>query len=464
MKSVLLTTTALIAMTGVAAADGHVSVTWSGTATAVAALTAVLEDFGITDESDQEDAYEALANRLLRIPAGPGRDTRFTDSTTDEELAAVVAAARAVLESRTARDEFGVQTGDPDAALDLKQWAGWQATLDAFFGTLATPTGDFEEYAEINATVTGSVALDSGVTVSASMSVDAGRGYDFADDDGFDSQGDQSGSVGFDNVTVDAGAFGTLVINPNDMAHLVDDDDDASVDVMYTNDFGIASVSFALDVDEDTDVAPSAAAWELVADVNNGGGGGASQDSFDDGTGRVDYALPTVEVRNRVNINSERVDLTYTPAIAADVQWSAKVSAPVADIATVYAAIDEEGGYDVGASATVAGVSLKAKVKSEALAVENGDDAEFDISGSYAIAGVTVGAGWNSIEDGDQWRINGSYSMNGITVSASTDEGEDWEITGEYALSDNASLVGGVNYTEDAYVGVSFSFYSKQKS
>ena len=48
--------------------------------------------------------------------------------------------------------------------------------------------------------------------------------------------------------------------------------------------------------------------------------------------------------------------------------------------------------------------------------------------------------------------------MGAISVAAETDEGEDWEVTGSYDLGSGASLEAGVNYTEDAFVGVSFSF------
>jgi hypothetical protein len=71
---------------------------------------------------------------------------------------------------------------------------------------------------------------------------------------------------------------------------------------------------------------------------------------------------------------------------------------------------------------------------------------------------LTVGATWNSIEHEDQWGISGAYTMGATSVAASTDEGEDWEVTGSYDLGSGASLVGGVSYTEDAYVEVSFSF------
>jgi len=287
--------------------------------------------------------------------------------------------------------------------------------------------------------------------LTAAMSVDAGMGYDFADDDGFDSK--KTNGVGFDHVSLDAGTFGTLKFAPDDIAHLVDDDDDASADVLYTNDFGIAKFSFALDIDTDGDVEASAASWAIIdlADVDGG-----TVLSLPNVTTTGPFGLSYSETP--YGIGSQAAQVVYFAPVAADVQWSAKVEAPVGDIATVYAAFDEEGGYDIGATTTVAGLTVKAKVKSEALAVAQEKDAEFDVSGSYTVSGLTVGAGWNSIEDGDQWRISGAYTMGAISVAASTDEGEDWEVTGSYDLGSGASLVGGVNYTEDAYVGVSFKF------
>ena len=451
MNNLLLTTTAIVAISGAAAADGHVSIGWSGTATAGVAREGGTDATGQATDAlisvltaaefpadVQLNAINELAEELL--------DNFRADS--EDELAVQVADARSELADRIAELESEVEAGtanDRDKAR-LKRLAGVSATMDAFFGTLATDTKDFDTYAEINATVTGSVATDNGLTLSASMSVDAGMGYDFADDDGFDSA--KTNGVGFDHVTLDAGTFGTLKFAPDDIAHLVDDDDDASVDVLYTNDFGVAKVSFALDIDTDSDVEASATTWAFSDDVTS-----ADAIKFYDRGANESFAAAT-----DVDGDNDEDVLTYTPANAADVQWSAKVEAPVADIATVYAAFDEEGGYDIGGSAIVAGVTLNAKAKSEALAVAEDDDTEFEVGAEYTASGLTVGATWNSIEDDNQWGISGAYTMGAFSIAASTDEGEDWEVTGAYDLGSGASLEAGVNYTEDAYVGVSFSF------
>ena len=71
---------------------------------------------------------------------------------------------------------------------------------------------------------------------------------------------------------------------------------------------------------------------------------------------------------------------------------------------------------------------------------------------------VTAGATYNSIKDGDQWGVSASYSAGDMTVGFSTDEVSDWAVTGAYALGTGASIKAGVNYTEDAFLGLSFAF------
>ncbi|MDB4111267.1 hypothetical protein N9571_01735 [Yoonia sp.] len=487
MKSILLTTTAIVAFAGAAAADGHISIGWSGTATA-----GVAREGGSDATAGDADAFVAgllesyegtqtpmtetsVLNGLLLVVNNFSGEAPVTSASDADDIEAAIVGARSEIEALVdllvAANSITLFS-DANLAAAAAQAGAHLAAIDALIGTDAVATKEFDTYAEINATVSGSVATDNGLTLTAAMSVDAGMGYDFADDDGFDSK--KTNGVGFDHVSLDAGTFGTLKFAPDDIAHLVDDDDDAAVDVLYTNDFGIAKFSFALDIDTDSDVEARAGGFAIV-DIAVDDVTTAAVDERDvaiaavEADGGTVLSLPNPDVDVGGGSYSETVYSTFAgPAftantvryapVAADVQWSAKVEAPVGDIATVYAAFDEEGGYDIGATTTVAGLTVKAKVKSEALAVAQDKDAEFDVSGSYTVSGLTVGAGWNSIEDGDQWRISGAYTMGAISVAASTDEGEDWEVTGSYDLGSGASLVGGVNYTEDAYVGVSFKF------
>jgi outer membrane protein OmpU len=406
MKNILLATTALVAFAGAAAADGHTSVTWSGAATAGVA---------------REGGTDAVANT----------NTANTLSTGIADYDAVTsgAASAPAADEAALRVEITTQLGNLTSPADDTEIDALNNILNYLnvgAGSDAVATGDFDTYAEVNATVTGTVATDMGVTLSASMSVDAGTGYDFADDDGFDSA--KTNGVGFDNAVLDGGVYGILTFAPDDLAQLVDDDDDASADIKYVNTFASATFTMVMDIDADTDdVAASAVAATATPTADNGN------------AGDIVYAAGSA-------------------AVAADVQWSAKVEAPVADFATVYAAFDEEGGNAFGGTVALQGVTFSLSSKLEALEEEEGTDRSNTIGASYVMGAMSVGASWNSIDDGNQWSINGAYAAGAISLAASTNEGEEWEITTAYALGDNASVKAGVNYTDDAFVGVAFNF------
>jgi hypothetical protein len=288
--------------------------------------------------------------------------------------------------------------------------------IDFANGTAATATGKMKQYSEVNATASASVETDMGWVVSAAISVDAGTGYDFADDDTFDAA--KTNGVGLDSVSIDFGAGGKLTLDQDAVAHLVDADDDAAADMLYTNTFGTASVSIAADIDD----------------------------------GDSDH-LNTAE-----KFTSNGTTVVYTAASAAnDVQWSAKVSMPLAGT-NVYFAADEEGGDAYGVSGTYAGLGWSVDSKREAAEKDASKDRSNTVGVTYAAGALTMGATYDSIKDGDQWGVSAAYAAGALTLNLSTDEGSDWSASGAYDLGNGASLVGGTNYTEDAYVGVSFAF------
>ena len=513
MKRILFTTTALVAFAGAAAADGHVSFSWSGTATAgvaraggsdatapniaaLAQLFAAREGDSISAAEIEDDLrendnelYNEFVENFLGMNSDPGRspvdecdiypmqmypdsgalqpcvdicefdprifDLAVTDgpmirpfpcfNECDFAMAALEgpgdmigypicfdtanAAASVFPQAAEVRAAYAQALADGD--ISQAEFDAMEATLDLLTGTDAVENGDFKEYSEINASVTGTLALDNGLTLSATMSLDAGIGYDFADDDGFDSA--STNGVSFDNIVVDAGAAGKLTFAPDDTEHLVDADDDSNADIKYENDFGIASIAIALDVDKDTNMTPAKQEWEIV-----------------------NTSLPIEGVSFPTGSSNEA--LIYKPAVAADVQWSAKIAAPVADIATVYAAFDEEGGNVVGGAATVAGVTLTASSKLEALEKELESDRSNTVGASYTIGSFTAGAEYNTIDDGNQWSISGAYAQDEIAIDVSTNEGEEWQVIGSYTFSSAMKVEAGVNYTDDSYVGISFTF------
>ena len=482
MRNTLLTTTALVLTAGIASADGHATIKWSGAATAgiaragtaeavaatvQSAASIVARKAAIADALDTIDGTDTSASpgtntngittallyqiRVLDdasviAAAGTGGTTLVAAAGTDaagvtadvKSMRAEIALDRAdaVIASTEAVTVAGRANGVSDvAALDKVT-----ALLNNTFGTAAVAKAkavDFDTYSELNATVTGAVTLDNGMSVSVAMSVDAGTGYDFADDDGFDAA--KTSGIGLDNVTLNAGSLGTFKLDENAVAHLVDGDDDEAADIMYTNTIGSASISVAMDVDKDTDLTARKASDTIGYTV------GASSPSA--------ATLNGPHVKGTAGVNT----VTSLAAVAADVGWSAKVSMPLAG-GTAYVAMDEEGGNAFGATATLSGIGITFDSKLEALEEELSIDRSNTIGLSYALGATTLGATWNSVEDGDQWGISAAYSADGTTISASTDEGSDWSVSGSMALASGASVVAGTNYTEDAYLGLSFAF------
>ena len=257
----------------------------------------------------------------------------------------------------------------------------------------------WDTYSEASLTATGTAEMDNGMSLSAGVSIDSGTGYDFADDDGFDAA--KSNGVSLDSVVLNTGAMGTITLNEDAITHLVDGDDDGNADIGYSNTFGSISVSAAFDLDEDSEDA----------------------------------------------------------TVIDDVQWSAKISMPVGS-GSAYAAMDEEGGNAFGGSFGIAGVTVGLDSKLEAAEDSDGTDLDRSttVSVSYAMGSTTLTATQNSRDDGDQWGLTAAYAAGNTALSLYTDEGQDWSVSGSYALGGGSSLVGGVNYSDDAFLGLSFAF------
>ena len=421
MKRILLTTTSLVLAAGVAQAD----ITWSGSATAGLARDGKVKTVASTEVATHDvDTLEADYAVIEALAAALGANADAVDLVAISGNADV-AAFITDLDTQIALSALNAQNAATAAiAEDEAVIAGKLAALKTLAGRIGavaeTPTGKMKQYSEVNATATASVETDMGWVVSAAISVDAGTGYDFADDDSFDAA--KTNGVGLDSVSIDFGAGGKLTLDQDNIAHLVDADDDAAADLLYTNTFGTASFSFAADIDDgDSDTKASAAAITRTA------------------------------------ANGTVGDVTYAAAVAADTQWSTKVSMPLAGT-NVYFAADEAGGDAYGVSGTYAGIGWSVDSKREALAKDTGAKRSNTVKVSYAAGALTLGASYDSIKDGDQWGVSAAYAAGALTMNLSTDEGSDWSASGAYALGSGASLVAGTNYTEDAYVGVSFAF------
>jgi len=65
---------------------------------------------------------------------------------------------------------------------------------------------------------------------------------------------------------------------------------------------------------------------------------------------------------------------------------------------------------------------------------------------------------YDSLKDGNQWGLSAGYKAGDMSVAFATNEASSWSVTGGYTLGAGASIEAGVNYTEDAFLGLSFAF------
>jgi len=439
---------------GIAAADGHSSMDWSGTAkagvarngsaAAKAAVAAPAANVARSANFKSRNELNANAAQLLQgITSGsygmkPG--AVLGSPRVEIAMAGTLATAveitqmyASVTYNLAAETAAAAGNATKIAAAKAKAALG-RAELQDMYGmpaVAAKDAGNFEAYSEVNATVTGNVTA-GGMTLSAGVSVDAGRGYDFADDDTFD--GAKTNGVSLDSVSLDMGSAGKLTLNDNAVTHLVDGDDDAAGDVSYTNTFGGASFTAVLDLDKnDSDTKASVAAKT-----------GTFATTAVTGTSTLktvvlgDYTGPAA-------------------AVAADVQWSAKVAMPLG-AGDVYVAMDEESGNAFGGSAMVSGMKVSIDSKLEALGADLKSNRQNTLGVEMTMGAVNGKFTYDSLKDGNQWGLSAGYKAGDMSVAFATNEASSWSVTGGYTLGAGASIEAGVNYTEDAFLGLSFAF------
>ena len=439
MKSILLTSTALVMVAGIAAADGHASVSWSGAAKAgvarmgsAEATAAVVKGASVQNLADWHGAggFGSYDGPITAFPVVPAVNATVAAAT--GPTAAELANLRKVAD-RTLRIAL---TGNPSAAAVTAANAAHalaNAEFDFLGGKLATTkadAGDFKAYSEVSTTVTGTVTA-GGMTLSTGVSVDAGTGYDFADDDGFDAA--KTNGVSLDAVSLDMGTAGKLTLNDDAITHMVDGDDDAAGDVSYTNTFGGATFTAVMDLDKNDLDTPAALA------------------------GKANIATAVAAATATKAAVAVGDFIPGSAAVAADVQWSAKVAMPVG-AGSVYVAMDEESGNAFGGSAIVSGMTVSIDSKLEALGSDLKSNRANTLGVAMTMGAVTGSFSYDSIKDGNQWSASAGYKAGDMSVAFATNEASSWSVTGGYALGTGASIEAGVNYTEDAFLGLSFAF------
>ena len=438
MKRILLTSTALVMVAGIAAAGGHASMTWGGTAKAGVARAGSAAATGAA-------ATLATAAQITEFTTNDAFGHIFTNGTTIIAAEMVTAKALIVTNELVARNLANTAPTAANilAAVAAKVVAAREtAKLNYFAGAAAVAkadAGNFEAYSEVSTTVTGTVTA-GGITLSTGVSVDAGRGYDFDDDPTDDFDAAKTNGVSLDAVSIDMGSAGKLTLNDNAITHLVDGDDDAAGDVKYTNTFGAATFSAVVDLEKD--------------DLDDAASKAVAEATFAAGVVAYVPATATTAATAAVAIG----DMTAgAAAVAADVQWSAKVEMPVGT-GTVYVAMDEESGNAFGGTALVSGMTLSIDSKLEALGADLKSNRQNTIGVEMTVNAIKGKFTYDSLKDGNQWGVSAGYTSGDMSVGFATDEASNWKVTGGYALGEGASVEAGVNYTEDAYLGLSFAF------
>jgi outer membrane protein OmpU len=116
------------------------------------------------------------------------------------------------------------------------------------------------------------------------------------------------------------------------------------------------------------------------------------------------------------------------------------------DAVSASLAYDADGAWGASGSYTMGAIT----------ATLGTDDASVSsIKVAYAADGMSASFKTNTDSD---WDLAAGYSANGISVGVEMDESDVWSATAGYDLGGGAALAAGVNSSDDAHVGMSFSF------
>jgi len=168
-----------------------------------------------------------------------------------------------------------------------------------------------------------------------------------------------------------------------------------------------------------------------------------------DNSGDVSYAYTAGDLSFGVVYDIDDTDQNEDVAGAQLNVWSANVAYTVSGVG-LSLTVDDRDSYNAAASYTTGGLTATVETDSDA-----GADAVNTLTLAYAVDAIS---GEVSVDDADGWSVALGYSANGVGLNVSTDDASAWEATASYDLGGGASLEAGVNYTDDAYAGVSFSF------
>ena len=150
----------------------------------------------------------------------------------------------------------------------------------------------------------------------------------------------------------------------------------------------------------------------------------------------------SLNVVSDVNGSNEDDDL-------GNIGWSASVGYTVSGVALSYAT-DSSSSYNASVSYTSGGIT--GTIATDKFGE---DDAVNTLTVAYAANGISVEVSGDTT---DYTSVAFGYSANSLSVDVSTDSDSVWEATTSYDLGGGATLVAGMNDTEEAYAGIDLSF------
>ena len=116
------------------------------------------------------------------------------------------------------------------------------------------------------------------------------------------------------------------------------------------------------------------------------------------------------------------------------------------DAVSASLAYDADGAWGASGSYTMGAITAT---------LGTDDSSVSSIKVAYDADGMSASFKTNTDSD---WDLAAGYSANGISVGVELDESDVWSATAGYDLGGGAALAAGINSSEDAHVGMSFSF------
>lgn len=227
--------------------------------------------------------------------------------------------------------------------------------------------GEFYMYNSAKLIVTMAGESDAGLTFGASFDTSVGRGYAFADDEGFE---EKDGAFGTPEIFVE-GAFGKLSGKIDGYNYLVNDDDDDDADVKYVYTGGAVTGTVILEEGGETSLG--------IVYKTDAFSVGAAYDSFNGGanlTGSYTFGSVTVSAKAE-NADAGGVNEIKVAYAQDGIEASVK--------------IDDASGWEVAGGYTANGIGVD---------VSTNQDSEWALEGSYDLGGgASVVGGANYADD-----------------------------------------------------------------